>query len=391
MSFKHRTKRSPISPLTSSLAHVETLLAQHHESEALNELERLAAQHPRNYDVFAMLFEVAAQLNDNRSLLIAAERLYELEPQEPNLFNLAQAYRMNELPALSLSTYQDFVGRWPHSAPAADARRAIAKLEEFIRSKLRALEAPADKHLEAAILHERVQVSLAAGRYAEARSLAEQAMALAPTFVAPLNNISMAYFYEGRIADAIATTRRVLALHPDNFHALGNLAHSLCLLGQWDEAEAQLQKILAQQPDLLPAQQTLSVVYQMRNEPERAEQLLRAVLAQHPDYLMGRCTMAQTAMKARCYAPAAEWLKPLMHESKLRLREFRAMRIAHIALEVTRSKCSAAQSWFDMWTGVEPAQHIVKSARARCAAHRGGEALTRRELRPRSLRWRRLR
>jgi predicted Zn-dependent protease len=81
----------------------------------------------------------------------------------------------------------------------------------------------------------------------------------------------------------------------------------------------------------------------------------------------------------------------MLFEVAAQLNDNRSLLIAHIALEVTRSKCSAAQSWFDMWAGVEPEQHIVESARARCAAHHGGESLTRRELRPRSLRWRRLR
>ncbi len=249
---KYKARRLPqqykADSLDSKLDQIDRLIAQHKYAEAIEQLEQLAQQHPRNPEVWVALSSAALEAKDSRTLLRAAIRLSELSPNDPDImFNLAGAYMTNIFPALATVTLREAVARWPDHPRAAKARHTLAELERQLKDNWTEANLPPDK-IELAVLHERVQIELNSGRYAKARQLAEQLVESLPRFAAPLNNISLAYFVEGNLPEAIAAARRVLdECDPDNFHALSNLVHYLCLLGQMDEARAYAERLKAVQ------------------------------------------------------------------------------------------------------------------------------------------------
>jgi tetratricopeptide (TPR) repeat protein len=255
---KKRVKASKSAPpsgpisrkVSNELVQIQKLVDEGRAGEALQAIARLAQRYPRDPDVFSLLFNAAAQASDDRSLLLAAERLVQLNPDDPTLlFNLAAAYLANEFAALALETHQKFLARWPGHSRSAEIRRTVAELEVALSPQTERDEIPSGRGVEIALLHERSQAALAQHRFSEARRLAESAIAEAPRFIAPLNNISLAYFLDGDTANAIAAARRVLAAEPDNFHALANLVHFLLLQGEPAEARAMADRLLAVQSD----------------------------------------------------------------------------------------------------------------------------------------------
>jgi tetratricopeptide (TPR) repeat protein len=224
--------------LQNALARVDDLLQHHEQPEAFDELQELAQRYPGEPEVWIRLFNTAADLKDDRALLMAARRLVRLRPRDPDIvLGLAGAHMSNIFPALALQTLRDFLARWPDHPKAADARKTIAEMESRMQAEWEDI-LPPDRAEELAVLHEQAQVELNEGHYAETRRLAEQVLTVVPQFPAPLNNISLSYFLEGQLDEAVATARRVLEIAPDNFHALSNLVHYLCLLGQFDEARS---------------------------------------------------------------------------------------------------------------------------------------------------------
>lgn len=230
--------------LDKELDQIDDLLAHRQHAKALEKLHQLASRYPRDRDVFAMLFNTAVDTKDSRTMLMAALRLAELEPDDPDIvLSLAGSYMGNIFPALAIATLRDFVARWPNHPRAAESHQTISELKARLSDEWTQSGLPLE-YIELAPLHERVQIELTEGRYAEARRLAEKILAQLPTFAAPLNNISLAHFLEGHLPEAIAAARRVLdECDPDNFHALSNLVHYMCLLGKWDEARAYAERL----------------------------------------------------------------------------------------------------------------------------------------------------
>jgi uncharacterized protein HemY len=64
--------------------------------------------------------------------------------------------------------------------------------------------------------------------------------------------------------------------------------------------------------------------------------------------------MAQYAALRKDYDEAEKWLEPVMEQTKLHFEELAAICQTRIRLELARGRRDAAQSWLDMWAGVEP-------------------------------------
>jgi predicted Zn-dependent protease len=232
------------------LERAQALFDQGRGAEAIEPLALLAQRYPRDPDIFSLLFNAALDANANAVMLMAAERLAQIDPSDPTLaLNLAGAYMTNLYPALALTTFRSFLARWPNHLKAAESRKTASELEAGLAPELVRDSVPPERGFDLALLMERSQVALSQRRYAESRRLAESVVAEAPRFVSPRNNISLAYFLEGNPAQAIAASRRVLEIEPDNFHALANLVHYLLLSGQPAEARAMMDRLLTVRSD----------------------------------------------------------------------------------------------------------------------------------------------
>jgi tetratricopeptide (TPR) repeat protein len=235
---KHKNKpKSLLLNLSKELDKVEDLIQAGNLSEALDQLHELAERAPHRAEIFETIFLVAVQLDDKHELLDATIRLVELQPYVPaHYFNLYGAYRQNLFPALAVQTGRHFLSRWPDLALGKDIREGVDELSGILRNEATKMQLPEDSWLEVMALHERVQVALSRGRYEEARRLATQLIPLAPNFVSPYNNRSLAAWAEGDAEAAIADARRVLEIEPHNVHALSNLTRFLRLTNHPDEA-----------------------------------------------------------------------------------------------------------------------------------------------------------
>lgn len=238
--------------VVSGLTTAADLLAKKKISEAIDLLEGLHARFPRVQEPLMALVDAYQEADDSLNLVRVMTKLHELRPDDPELtLALGGMYLLEDRPALALSTFNEFLRRWPEHPDAPEVRKSIASLQEDLTPFLIELdlleENPAEEEvdasrlaeaLEIAVLHERLQLCLADGRVAEARRLAEQALRKRPEFPASQNNLSLIQFAEGDLPGAVATSRRVLQSHPDNYHALANQVRYLCQLGLFEEAKS---------------------------------------------------------------------------------------------------------------------------------------------------------
>src|SRR5262245_51802403 len=112
---KRRNKHRPhtqIFNVSKQLARIDDLVEEGSLEEAMDEISLLAEQMPHRADVFAMLFIVALELDDNDALMKAACRLVELQPYVPEHYlNLYTAAQENLLPALAVYAGHEFLRR----------------------------------------------------------------------------------------------------------------------------------------------------------------------------------------------------------------------------------------------------------------------------------------
>ncbi len=237
---KRKHKNKPGSLLFNpnrELENVDELIEANNAEEALHELKKLASRMPHRVDVFERMFMLAVQMQDHREMLEPAIRLVELQSYVPmHHFNLHNVYLQNQFVALALQTGNDFLRRWPDLEVGRDVRNNIEALTPFLKEEAVKQAWPDDKWLEYMALHDRVQVALQRGRYAEVERLTADLLKALPNFAAAYNNRSLAYFANGQMEAAIADERKALEIDPNNIHALSNLTRFLRLNNQVDEA-----------------------------------------------------------------------------------------------------------------------------------------------------------
>jgi Tfp pilus assembly protein PilF len=125
--------------------------------------------------------------------------------------------------------------------------------------------------------------ALAAGRYAAAQTLFEQAQLRDPSSMAARRGLAYALFQLNELAKAFDLLEDVIRQAPSDL--LGRLLFGrLCLrLQNPDLAEKQFRRILKALPSSAPALAALIDVFLARNQPEEAKKLLKRLLALHRD------------------------------------------------------------------------------------------------------------
>lgn len=232
--------------LREGLDEADILLEEGRAAQALEILEELDERYPNQVYVLGMIIEACSHLKDGRGFLSAARRLHRLTPNRPDVkLSLASAYLANMFPALALTTFREFLRRWPQHEEAANARKTVEALEAELPQMLAKAGLDFDADFDFACQHEEAQVCLNTGEFARAKSLAEKMQRQKPDFAAPLNNLSQVYWLEGDLPRAIETCERVLAIRPDNIHALGNLVRYLYLAGRKEEAAPLVERLKA--------------------------------------------------------------------------------------------------------------------------------------------------
>jgi tetratricopeptide (TPR) repeat protein len=239
---RHRKRKNKPQSLffnpSKELKRIDEMIEAGDTAEALEQLQSLASQKPQRVEIFETMFMLAVELDDKRTLLEAAIRLVELQPNVPaHHFNLYGVYLQNLFPALALQTGRNFLSRWPDSELGKDIRQDIEKILPHLREEaIRQRFSDDEGWLEHLALHEQVQVALSRNRFEESQRLAAQLISMLPNFVPAYNNRSLAFFMNGQFDEAAADARRALEIDPGNVHALGNLTRFLRLANRLTEA-----------------------------------------------------------------------------------------------------------------------------------------------------------
>jgi tetratricopeptide (TPR) repeat protein len=137
---------------------------------------------------------------------------------------------------------------------------------------------PADVEAQgmlASALHER-------RHWAEAASVYERALQLAPELHAARNNLGNVYLELGRHAAAVRAFERVLAATPDDAEVHSNLSHALLQLGRIPEAIAASRRALALAPTLGAAHNHLGIALAARGDFAAAIESYTAALRANP-------------------------------------------------------------------------------------------------------------
>jgi predicted Zn-dependent protease len=245
---KERKRKSVTRPilldfqLRRKLEEVEEYIEEEDFGEARRVLVELRQRAPNHPAVLENLSHVYFELKEWHAYLEIAERLRERTPERADLYlSLASAYVRAGLLFSASRTLQDFLARFPRSEHVARARDDLARIRKLCGDLLADLRTADGFALwgEAAerflVRHERIQILLPAGRFAEALELAQSLEKEAPDWPPLCNNLGLLLGMLGRNEEALSCAERTLAKQPDNAFALAERVRRLYLLGRTED------------------------------------------------------------------------------------------------------------------------------------------------------------
>ena len=266
----------------------EAYAAAERYDEAAEALERALALAPDEARAHALLGQLAIDRDDPAAAIAPLRRALELAPSANSLYYpLSQALRAQG----------DLAG-----AEAELARRGngLALLRDDPRMReLFWLQQSAGSRLSqgSSLMDE--------GRYSEAASVFEAAVAAEPENAEARRNLGAALLSSGQLDAARAALERALALEPGEAGALYNLGLLALQTGDEADGETQLRAAVAADPSLAPAQLALG---RMLRRSARCEEALAPLSA----YLEMQRTDARSRMElVLCLARLDRWAEAL--------------------------------------------------------------------------------
>lgn len=243
-----RAPRRPVVELQRTLAHAETLIESGRAGEAIELLEPLLASYPRVADLHYLYGYACAKDGDLWTGLAGYERAMQLSRDPGYWLPLAWLYLELELQVHALQAFRKALRRGGDLQELSDVREMIALLEEDVGEIANELGLSIPQG-EQALLHLEVGGrALQEEDYAASIAASRQAVRLTGDWLPPLNNLSMALFFDGQPQEAIATARQVLAQDPTNIQALSNAIRFLAWAGRAEEAQALWSSLKATEP-----------------------------------------------------------------------------------------------------------------------------------------------
>lgn len=239
-----KTRHKSSGKILSKLDRINELVQDAHYEEALKLVQPLAEKFPNNSEVILHLAIAQHGTHDLLSYLQSCERLCQLEPDNPEMaLPLISAYQVIGRPVLALQNYRRFLERWPDHEEIKEIREKAKKLEDSVPALIQTAGFVGEEGIELAALHERSQILMERGKYAEASATANELLERMPDFVPAMNNLSQIYFSDGNREQAIALAQQVLEKMPENVQALSNISRYLLLSGRVEEARQYLERL----------------------------------------------------------------------------------------------------------------------------------------------------
>jgi tetratricopeptide (TPR) repeat protein len=232
--------------LLPELQKAEALIARQQWAEAKQTLETLAQSYPDNPDVFVCLVNFYLDMQDIKGYARTCERLVKIDPKNADAaYGLAGGYLSCFHPLLAQQAFHHALEQFPNHEKAAEAQKFVADLDGKIAEMLENMGLTGENSHAIALLHEKGQLYLERGDYAEARQAEEEVLRLKPDFWSAYNNLSLISYSEGDVEGAIATAKHVLDQQPDNIHACANLIRFYCVTGQPEKTQPLTQQLKA--------------------------------------------------------------------------------------------------------------------------------------------------
>jgi predicted Zn-dependent protease len=96
-----------------------------------------------------------------------------------------------------------------------------------------------------------------------------------------------------------------------------------------------------------------------------ANALLRELVEKHPDYSFPRISLALDAIKRGDLEQAEPLLRPLLTRKRFNVQEFGFFCHAQMELLLAKRQPEGAQSWLEMWSGIDPDNPLIGEWRRR--------------------------
>jgi tetratricopeptide (TPR) repeat protein len=183
--------------------------------EAIATFRRAAKRSPNSPDAWRLLGDALVLSGDGPGADAAFARQIKASVHDPRLQRAAAALCDNDLPVA----------------------------EKLLRDHLK------EKPTDVAAIRMLAELAGRLGRNADARSLLERAVELAPGFIPARFNLATVLYRQSHFVEAIEMLDRLLAAEPENAAYRNLKAAALARLGDFDDAIAQFEQVLARRPD----------------------------------------------------------------------------------------------------------------------------------------------
>ncbi len=218
---------------------VGDLLAKQKPAEALDLLANVDERTQRQPEYLYLYGTVQALLGNSIAAIAALETCIERFPSMlPAYFNLIFAYAAMHYWASTARLAEKYLKKT--QIPLENLKQIRQIYQEASRinqESAAALNVPADRFRQAAVLNEKIETLVSLGEYRQAAREAGPVTRIIPHWPSPYNNRTLALFYCGKLDAALRDGQHVLEkIDAENIHALGNLI--LIHTSQWQFEQA---------------------------------------------------------------------------------------------------------------------------------------------------------
>jgi len=267
------------------LAYAKLLLESNQREPAREQLKKILARTPNHVDAS---YALAVMATNDRDFATAERHLTSLLDGERGGDAALQLGRLNELRGdyAKAIEYYGRISDGPQSLEAAVRQaNALAKVGRVddARKQLQALRDDYPQFATRFLLAE-AELLLNVNRFADARTLLDDALKSQPDNLDLLYSRSLALERLGQINEAEKDLRAVLAQEPDDARALNALGYMLAVhTKRLDEAHELVGRALTLDPNDAAIIDSMGWVEFKRGNAERASQLLKRAFADFPD------------------------------------------------------------------------------------------------------------
>ncbi len=232
--------------LDSAKEEATELMESDNLEEALDLLEPLTDDFPRDAELHMMVATCYLGVDDPDSALFYFEFAYEIDKEPALLLPLGLTYYQLQMYGSALYAFHESLR---HDLPLPDdVLEVLAGLRQSVGEMADEIGLPLEKVLPGLREMEHAIRMLAYDEYGQANAASRRAIKILGDWPDPHNYLALGLYFDGQVPAAIAECRQVLARRPDDTTAASNLIRFLAWSGDRAAAEAEWQQIRLRTP-----------------------------------------------------------------------------------------------------------------------------------------------